>query len=213
MAKKIKILIADDHAIFRHGLKDILAKHFPGATVGEAATGQAALEKMREADWDIVVLDVTMPGRNGVDVLREMKQIKPALPVLVLSMHSEEQYAIRVLKEGAAGYITKIKAPPELVEAVKRVLAGGKFISPALAEGLVAGSRPRREKPLHERLSCREFQVMCLLPSGKSLKAIAGELSVSIQTASTYRARILKKLGLGSTAELIRYTLENELVD
>jgi two-component system, NarL family, invasion response regulator UvrY len=213
MAKKIKILIADDHAIFRLGLKEILANHFPGVTIGEAETGQDAIEQARKAAWNILVLDVTMPGRNGVYVLREIRQIRPALPVLMLSMHPEEQYAVRVLKEGAAGYITKIKAPLEIVEAVKIVLAGDKYISPALSKRLMEQLKPGAKKLPHDRLSNREYQVMHLTCSGKSLKEIAGELSISIPTVSTHRTRILKKMGLHSSAGLIRYVLENELAD
>ena len=213
MAKKVKILIADDHAVFRHGLKDILANHFPGTAIGEAGTGQDAIGQVRKAAWNIVVLDVTMPGRNGVDVLWEIRQIRPALPVLMLSMHPEEQYALRVLKAGAAGYITKIKAPLEIVKAIKRVLAGVKYISPPLAERLKEQLKSGTKKLPHDRLSNREYQVMHLTCSGKSLKEIAEELSVSIQTVSTHRARILKKMGLHSIAGLIRYALENELVD
>jgi DNA-binding NarL/FixJ family response regulator len=148
-----------------------------------------------------------------VDVLREIRQIRPALPVLMLSMHPEEQYAVRVLKEGAAGYITKIKAPLEIVEAVKIVLAGNKYISPALSKRLMEQLKPGVKKPPHDRLSNREYQVMHLTCSGKSLKEIAGELSISIQTVSTHRARILKKMTLHTSAELIRYALENKLVD
>ncbi|MGA2029273.1 MAG: response regulator transcription factor [Verrucomicrobiota bacterium] len=213
MAKKLKILIVDDHAIFRHGLKDILAMHFPGVTIGEANTGEGAVEQVRKADWNIVVLDVTMPGQNGVDVLREIKQIQPALPILMLSMHTEEQYALRVLEMGAAGYITKIKVPLEIVDAVKGILAGGKYISPAMAERLVEQLKFGAEKLPHDRLSDREYQVMHLTSSGKSLKEIASELSISVQTVSTHRARILKKMGLHTSAELIRYTFENDLVD
>jgi len=213
MAKKIKILIADDHAVFRRGLKDILTEHFPGVIIGEAETGQAAVEQVRKASWHIVVLDVTMTGQGGVEVLLNIKQIRPALPVLMLSMHPEEQYALRVLQAGAAGYITKIKAPLEIVKAIKRVLTGGKYISPSLAGRLMAQLKPGAEKLPHDRLSNREYQVMHLTSSGKSLKEIGGELSISIQTVSTHRMRILKKMGLHTSAELIRYALENELVD
>jgi two-component system, NarL family, invasion response regulator UvrY len=213
MAKKLKILIADDHAVFRRGLKDILTEHFPGMTIGEAETGQGAVEQVRKVGWNILVLDVTMPGRNGIEVIREIRQIRPALPILMLSMHPEEQYAMRVLQAGAVGYITKIKAPLEIVEAIKKVLAGGKYISSTLIARLKKQLKPGAEKLPHERLSNREYQVMCLSTTGKSLKEIAGELSVSIQTVSTHRARILKKMGLHSTAELIRYALENNLID
>jgi two-component system invasion response regulator UvrY len=213
MAKKIKILIADDHAVFRLGLKNILLENFPGAAIGEAATGQDALGQVRQAAWNIVVLDVTMPGQNGVEVLLKIKQIRPALPVLLLSMHPEEQYALRVLQAGAAGYITKSKAPLEIVKAVKRVLTGGKYTSPALTRRLGEQLQPGAEKLPHERLSNREHQVMRSTCSGKSLKEIAGELAISIQTVSTHRARILKKMGLPTSAGLIRYALENGLVD
>jgi two-component system, NarL family, invasion response regulator UvrY len=213
MAKKLRILIADDQAIFRRGLKDIFVDYFPKVTVGEAEAGESALELVRKANWNLVMLDVTMPGRNGVDVLREIRRLRPALPVLGLSMHPEEQYAWRVLKAGAVGYITKMKAPLEVISAVETVLAGGKYISPTLTEQLMEQSQPDAEKLPHERLTNREYQVMCLTPSGKSLKEIAGELSISVQTVSTHRARILKKMGLHTSAGLIRYALENRLVD
>jgi two-component system invasion response regulator UvrY len=213
MAQKLKILIADDHAIFRHGLKDIFEKYFPTVTVGEAETGQGTLEQVRKSNWDLVVLDVTMPGRNGVDVLREIKLLRPILPILVLSMHPEEQYAMRVLQAGAVGYLTKMKAPLEVIKVVETVLAGNKYVSPALAEHLMEQSHHGAEKLPHERLTNREYQIMRLAPSGKSLKEIASELSISIQTVSTHRARILKKMGLHNSVELIRYALENKLVD
>jgi len=213
MAKKIRILVADDHAIFRHGLKDILLEHFPGVSIGEAETGRDLLERVRKARWDLVLMDVTMPGGNGIDVLQEIRQVKPAPPVLVLSMHPEEQYGIRMLKAGAAGYLTKIQAPLEIVGAIKRVLAGGKYVSSTLAGRLLAQMKPGTDKLPHDRLSKREHQVMRLLPSGKSLKAIAAELSVCSQTVSTHRTRILKKMGLHSNAGLIRYAVENGLVD
>ena len=213
MAKKLKILIADDHAIFRRGLKDIFMEHFPKVIVGEAEAGESALEQVRKVDWDLVMLDVTMPGRNGVDILRDIKLLRPKLPILVLSMHPEEQYAVRVLKAGAVGYITKIKAPLEVIGAVETVLAGGKYISPTLTEQLMEQSQPGAVKLPHERLTNREYQVMCLTPSGKSLKEIADDLSISVQTVSTHRARIFKKMGLHTSAELIRYALENKLVD
>jgi two-component system, NarL family, invasion response regulator UvrY len=213
MARKIKILVADDHAIFRHGLKDILAQHFSGAVVGEAETGRGAVEQVRKAKSDIVVLDVTMPGQSGIEALHEIRQFQPALRVLILSMHPEEQYARRLLQAGAAGYITKMNAPLAIVDAVKCVLAGGQYISPALAQRTASQANPGAELLAHDRLSRREFQVMRLIPLGKSLKAIAGELAVSIQTVSTHRTRILKKMGLRTNADLIRYAVENQLVD
>ena len=209
----MNILIADDHAIFRRGLREILAEHFAGATFGEAATAQAALEQVWTKKWDVVLLDVTMPGRSGVDILQEIRKERPALPVLMLSGHSEEQYGVRVLQAGAAGYMTKLKAPSELVDALKTVLAGGKYISPAIADKLVSQLQPGAQKPPHERLSEREYQVMKLIASGKSMKEIAAELSVSFQTVSTHRTRILKKMNLRTLGELIRYAVENQLVD
>jgi DNA-binding NarL/FixJ family response regulator len=213
VAKKLKILIADDHAVFRHGLKDILAKNFPGAVIGEAATGLGALEQIRRARWDIAVLDVAMPGKNGIHVLAASRQIRPALPILMLSMHAEEQYALRALQAGALGYLTKLHAPLAIVEAIKTILAGGKYISSSITARLTARLKPGAETLPHERLSNREYQVMCLAPSGKSLKDIAGQLAISVQTVSTHRARILKKMGLQTSADLIRYVLENRLVD
>lgn len=207
----MRILLADDHAILRLGLKSILAAEFPKAQFGEAETAQGALEQVWKHVWDVAVLDVTMPGRSGLDVLKEIKQRRPKLPVLVLSMHPEEQYAVRVLKAGASGYVTKVNAPIELVAAIKKVLAGGKYISTAVAEKLAAHLAPGADKQLHERLSDREFQILRLISSGKSVKEIARELSVSVQTVSTHRARLLKKMGLQTTVQLIRYGVENQL--
>jgi two-component system invasion response regulator UvrY len=209
----MRILIADDHAVFRHGLKDILANRFAGAVFGEAETAQTALEQVWNHIWDIMVLDITMPGRSGLEIINNIKQVQPKLPILVLSMHPEEQYAIRVLEAGAAGYLAKIKAPAELVEAIEKILAGGKYISPAIAEKLVNHLQTRSPRRPHERLSNREYEVMRLIASGKSMKNIAQELSVSPQTISTHRARMLKKMGLRSIAELIRYAVENKLIE
>lgn len=209
----MRILIADDHAVFRHGLKDILARHFAGVSFGEVDTAQSALEAVWNQPWDIVVLDVSMPGRSGVEILHDIHQARPKLPVLVLSMHPEEQYALRVLEAGASGYITKIKAAQDLVDAVEKVLAGGKYISSKVADELVNQLRPGARKTPHEKLSNREFQIMRLTAQGKATKDIALELSISLQTVSTHRARILKKLGLQSTAELIRYAVQNDLID
>lgn len=211
MSKKLKFLIADDHAIFRHGLSDILARNFSQASVTEAEDGQAALEHVRKTNWDIVILDVTMPGQNGVETLREIKRVKPTIPVLMLSMHSEDQYEVRVIAAGAAGYITKIKAPTEIVEAVKRGLAGSKYFSPILVERMVAQLKSGARVPALGQLSNRQRQLLTLIPSGKSLKEIAGDLSLSIQTVSTHRARLLKKIGVRNNAELIRFALENGL--
>jgi two-component system invasion response regulator UvrY len=209
----MKILIADDHAVFRHGLKDILAKRFEGATFGEAQTAQAALEAVWSQAWNVLVLDITMPGRSGLEIINHIRQAQPKLPILVLSMHPEEQYAIRVLEAGADGYVTKIKAPAELVEAIEKLLAGGKYISPAIAERLVHHLRSGASKHPHERLSNREYEVMRLIASGQSMKNIAHDLSISLQTVSTHRFRMLKKMGLRNIAELIRYAVENKLIE
>ena len=209
----MRILIADDHAVFRRGLKEILAERYPGAAFGEAASSQSALEQVWKAAWDVMVLDITMPGRSGVEILKEIKQAQPNLPVLMLSVHPEEHYAVRVLEAGAAGYLTKLQAPHELVEAIKQVLAGGQYISPRIAEQLVDRLRQGEQRPPHQRLSNREFEILKLIAAGKSMKDIAHELSVSPQTVSTHRSRILKKMGLLTTAALVRYAVENKLVD
>ena len=208
----MKILLTDDHAVVRHGLKQILADEFKRATFGEARNAQEALNKIWKEDWDVVVLDITMPGRSGLDVLREIKKSRPRLPVLVLSMHPEGQFAVRVLKRGAAGYMTKESAPEELVGAIKKVLAGGRYVSPSLAEKLatyVSGD----SKPPQEKLSDREFQVLRLIASGKMVSEIAKELSLSVKTISTYRSQILEKMGIKNNAELMHYAIQHELVE
>jgi DNA-binding NarL/FixJ family response regulator len=209
----MRILLVDDHAILRHGLKDILVREFPGAEFEEAETAQGAIEKVWNRPFDVVLLDVTMPGRSGLDALKDIKRSQPKLPVLILSMHPEELYAMRVLKAGASGFVNKAKAPLELVEAIKMVMAGGKYVSAAVADKLVNHLRAATDKAPHERLSNREFQILLLVASGKSVKEIAQELSLSQQTVSTHRARMLKKMGLHTTGDLIRYALENKLVD
>ena len=210
----MKILIADDHAVFRRGLINVLSERFPAAAeFGEAETAQAALDLVWKKKWDMMVLDITMPGRSGLEILKQIRQAQPKLPVLVLSMHPEEHYAIRVLKAGAAGYITKLKAPKQLVRAVERVLAGGSYVSPSIADRLVKNLRSSTRKVPHEQLSNREFEVLKLISLGKSSKDIAENLCVSPQTVSTHRARILKKLSLRTTAELIRYALQKRLAD
>jgi DNA-binding NarL/FixJ family response regulator len=194
-------------------LKEILAERYPGAAFGEAESSQAALEQVWKAAWDVMVLDISMPGRSGVEILKEIKQARPNLPVLMLSVHPEEHYAVRVLEAGAAGYLTKLQAPHELVEAIKQVLAGGQYISPRIADQLVDRLRQGEQRPPHQRLSNREFEILKLIAAGKSMKDIAHELSVSPQTVSTHRSRILKKMGLLTTAALVRYAVENKLVD
>ncbi|HXC62222.1 MAG TPA: response regulator transcription factor [Nitrospiria bacterium] len=209
----IKILIADDHAIVRKGLKQILAETTDIIVAGEAHNGQEVLNKVRTGDWDVVVLDITMPGTSGLDILKEMKNDHPKLPVLVLSIHSEDQYAVRVLKAGASGYLTKESAPDELVKAIRKVSTGGKYVSAYTAEMLAYDLDRNSEKPPHEFLSDREYQVLCLLCLGKTVKEIAKEKSLSIKTISTYRTRILEKTKMKTNAELIHYGIRNRLVD
>jgi two-component system invasion response regulator UvrY len=208
----MKILLADDHAVVRHGLKQILTDEFKRATFGEARNAQEALDLVWKQDWDVVVLDITMPGRSGLDALREIKKSKPRLPVLVLSMHPENQFAMRVLKTGASGYMTKESAPDELVGAVKKVLAGGRYVSAALGETLAASLSTSQRAP-QEKLSDREFQVLRLIASGKMATEIAKELSLSVKTISTYRTRILEKMGMKNNAELMHYAIQHRLVE
>jgi DNA-binding NarL/FixJ family response regulator len=208
----MRILLADDHAVVRHGLKQILTDAFKRATYGEARNAQEALDLIWKQDWDVVVLDITMPGRSGLDVLREIKKSKPRLPVLVLSMHPENQFAVRVLKSGASGYMTKESAPDELVGAVKKVLAGGRYVSNALAENLAASLSVNQKAP-QEKLSDREFQVLRLIASGKMITDIARELSLSVKTISTYRSRILEKMDMKNNAELMHYAIQHRLVE
>ena len=209
----MKILLTDDHAVVRHGLKQILADEFKRATFGEARNAQEALDLIWKERWDVVVLDITMPGRSGLEVLREIKRHNPRLPVLVLSMHPENQFAVRVLKRGASGYMTKESAPQELVGAIKKVLAGGRYVSTSLAEKLATYVSTDTQKPAQELLSDREFQVLRLIASGKIVSEIARELSLSVKTISTYRTRILEKMGLRNNAELMHYAMQNQLVD
>lgn len=197
----------------RHGLKQILADEFKKATFGEARNATEALNKIWKENWDVVVLDITMPGRSGLEVLREIKRAKPRLPVLVLSMHPEGQFAVRVLKRGASGYMTKESAPDELVGAIKKVLAGGRYVSPVLAEKLAAHLSDETNGSPQEKLSDREFQVLRLIASGKIVSEIAKELSLSVKTISTYRARILEKMGMKNNAELMHYAMQHQLVE
>jgi two-component system invasion response regulator UvrY len=209
----MKVLIADDHAVFRRGLKETLAESFFKATFGEAKTAQETVELVRRHDWDVIILDISMPGKSGLDVLDELKRMRPRLPILLLSMHPEEQFARRALKAGAAGYLTKESVPEELKVAVSKVVAGGRYVSATLAEKLAVDLREGADTPLYELLSDREFQVLRMIASGKTVKDIAEELSLSVKTVSTYRARILEKSGMKTNAELIRYALQSQLVD
>ena len=193
-------------------MKQILTDEFKRATFGEARNAQEALDLVWKQEWDVVVLDITMPGRSGLDALREIKKSKPRLPVLVLSMHPENQFAVRVLKAGASGYMTKESAPEELVDAVKKVFAGGRYVSAALGETLAASLSNSQRAP-QEKLSDREFQVLRLIASGKMATEIAKELSLSVKTISTYRTRILEKMGMKNNAELMHYAIQHRLVE
>lgn len=209
----IKILIADDHAIVRKGLKQILAETPDMVVAGEAHNGQELLDKVRGHQWDVVVLDISMPGRGGLDILKQLKGERPKLPVLMLTIHPEDQYAVRVLRAGASGYLTKESAPDHLVEAIRKVARGGKYISPHLAEKLAFNLESLSEKPPHEALSDREFQVLRFIASGKTVKEIGEEFSLSVKTISTYRTRILEKMKMRNNAELTHYAIQQKLVD
>jgi two-component system invasion response regulator UvrY len=213
MTDPIRILIADDHAIVRHGLRQILSDSEDFIVAGEAKNGLQALQMARQDAWDVVLMDVSMPDKNGIDTLKQLKKEFPKLPVLMLSMHPEEQYAIRALKAGASGYLTKQSAPEQLVTAIRQVASGKKYVSPSLAEELANAITDDPERPPHEKLSDREYQTLVMIASGKTLTLIAEELKLSVKTVSVYRARLLEKMGLRSTAELIRYGLEHGLAE
>ena len=208
----IRILIADDHSIVREGLKQIVAE-VPDMEVADTASdGQEALNKALKNDFDVIILDISMPIKTGLDVLKELKEKKPGLNILMLSIHPEEHYALRVLKAGASGYLTKESAPDELITAIRRISQGRKYITLSLAEKLALDVEHPKEKLSHEILSEREHKVMCMIGSGKSMKEIASELFLSIKTISTYRTRILKKMKLKNNSELIRYVIENSII-
>jgi DNA-binding NarL/FixJ family response regulator len=209
----INVVVVDDHAVVREGLKRIISEN-PGMTVtGEAGDGHEALKVIKSEPCDVVLLDITMPNKSGLDVLKQLHAESPRLPVLVLSMHSEDQYAVRVLRAGAAGYLTKESAPAKLVQAIRKVVRGGKYVSPTLAERLVMDLEADLDRPPHEILSDREYQVLCLIASGKTVTEIAEELALSVKTISTYRVRILEKLRMKNNAELTRYAIKESLVD
>jgi len=208
----IRILVADDHAIFREGLKQVIGMTVDMTVVDEAVNSQELLHKVQNNDYDMVILDVSMPGRNGLDALVEIKNMKPKLPVLVLSMHPEEQYALRAYKSGASGYLTKGSPSHELLDALQKISLGKKYVSSALAESLVTGLREPSQQDLQHSLSNREYQVMSLIGSGKTVGKIADELALSVKTVSTYRAHILRKLNMNNNAEITRYVIENDLL-
>jgi two-component system invasion response regulator UvrY len=208
----IRILIVDDHAIVRRGLRALLSDEFRDASFGEAADARQAQEHLRENTWDVALLDITLPGKSGLDLLKEIEAEWPKLPVLVLSGHPEDQFAVRVLKAGAGGYLTKESAPEELAKAIRKILGGGRYVSPALAEKLALGVKKDVTRTPHETLSDREYEVMSRIASGKSVTEIADELSLSAKTISTYRARVLDKLGIKNSAEIVHYAIRNGLV-
>jgi DNA-binding NarL/FixJ family response regulator len=209
----IRVLLADDHAIVRAGLKGILADTGDIEVAGEAANGQEVLARVSAQDFDVAVLDLSMPGRNGIELIKLVKAEKPKLRILVLSMHSEEQYAVRALKAGASGYLSKESAADELVAAIRRVAGGGAYVTPETAERLALGAAPRAETAAHTLLSDREFQVFRMIARGASVSEIARELSLSVKTISTHKTRIMEKMGLANQSELIRYALEHQLLD
>jgi two-component system invasion response regulator UvrY len=208
----MRILIVDDHAIVRGGLRALLLDEFRGATFGEASDAPQALEHLRKQTWDVALLDITLPGKSGLDLLKDLEAGWPTLPVLVLSGHPEDQFAVRVLKAGAGGYMTKESAPAELAKAIRKVVAGGRYVSPALAEKLAMGVKQDPLRTPHETLSDREYDVMSRIALGKTVTEIAGELSLSGKTISTYRTRVLEKLGVKNSAEIVQYAIRNGLV-
>jgi DNA-binding NarL/FixJ family response regulator len=209
----MRVLIADDHPILRRGLAEILMRELKGAVCGEAENAQQVLAQVQSHAWDLVILDISMPGRSGVEVLGDLKRLCPKLPVLVLSMYPEDQYGRRLLKAGASGYMNKDSAPEELIKAIRKVLAGGRYVSPTLAERLALELGESRELPLHETLSDREFEVLRMIGLGRTITQIAEVLHLSVTTVSTYRARILNKMNMTTSAELMHYALVNHLVD
>ena len=211
MGRKCKCLIVDDHPIFRKGLKDLLIEEGLCHAVGEAASAEAALTAVRREPWDLLVLDVALPDKHGLEVLKEVKQLRPTLPVLMLSLYPERDFALRAIKAGASGYLTKDRMPSELVATVREVMNGRRYITPSLANQMANHLGFGQPATLHERLSDREMEVLRLLGQGKTVSAIAGEMALSVKTISTYRRRLLDKLKLRTTADLIRYAIQYHL--
>lgn len=208
-----KILLVDDHPVVRQGIKQVLSGAFHPALVGEAANAEEGMSEIRSSDWDVMVLDLTLPGTSGLDLLKDLRRERPSLPVLVLSMHPPDQFARRALNAGASGYLTKDSSPTELVKAVGEVMAGRRYLNPAVIEELVADLQPERRQRPHESLSDREYQVMRMIASGLTVSQIALRLSLSVKTVSTYRKRVLDKMGMKTTAELMHYGIQHGLVD
>ena len=209
----LKVLVIDDFPLFRRGVRDLVIEGFHGVKIGEAGNAHEMLELLRLKPWDVAVMDISMPGMNGLEALKQVKQEFPDLPVLILSMYPEEQYAIRTIKAGADGYLTKSSAPEELVKAIKKVHEGGKYVSAELGEALAFTTRLGAEKQPHELLSDREYEVLCLIGSGKTVGEIAVAMNLSVTTISTYRARILEKMRMKTNAELVRYAIQQGLVE
>ncbi len=207
-----RIIIADDHMIFREGLKQVIGTSTTLTVADEVGTGEELLRKVQENDYDLVILDISMPGRSGLDTLTELKKLQPKLPVLVLSMHPEGQYALRAFKSGASGYLTKGNPTSELLDALQKIAQGKKYVSADLAESLVAGLGETTPTEIQQNLSNREFQVLCMIASGKPVGKIATELSLSVKTISTYRTHILRKLNLQNNSEMTRFAMDNHLV-
>lgn len=211
--KKIKILIADDHAIVREGLKQIVAEEKDIYVAGEAENSEQMMKHLEKEKWSLVILDINMPGKSGLEALKDIKLQYPDLPVLILSMFSEDQYGIRAIKAGASGYLKKVSAPTELVSAIRKIVSGGKYINPSLAEKLAEKFSKTEKEFLHDKLSDREYQIMCNIALGKTAEEIAKDLSISINTVYTYRNRILEKMSMKSNVELTQYVLSNKLVE
>lgn len=209
----MKILIADDHALFREGLKQILEENFEGSSTDQASNGYEVMDSIVRRDYDLLLLDIAMPGLSGLDVLKQLRIKKPKLKVLVLSMYPEGQYAVRAIKAGASGYLTKRSASDELIEAIKRVSQGGIYVTAAIAEKLMFDMKPDTGKPPHELLSDREFQIFCMIASGKTVSTIAEELNLSVKTVSTHRVHILEKMNMKNNAELTNYAIKYQVIN
>jgi two-component system invasion response regulator UvrY len=208
-----RILLVDDHPVVRQGIKQVLAGAFEPAVVGEASTAEEGMNEINSTEWDVLVLDLSLPGTNGIDMLKDLRRERPTLPVLVLSMHSPDQFARRAMNAGALGYLTKDSSPTELVKAVGEVMAGRRYLNAAVMQELASSLEPDHDQPPHEALSDREYQVFRMIGSGLTVSQVATRLSLSVKTVSTYRARVLEKMGMKTTAELMHYGIQQGLVD